>query len=114
MAPIGLLGRIKRLQGQRVEGFRILVGGGSGHTPALGRQLHDFVPAKEVDEAVAWLVQEYRRVADNGDITFVDFIADEFSRLKEAFERRFGFAEETQAEKHGQAPVASAIGPTAA
>ena len=91
VAPIGLLGRMKRLQGKLVEGFRISIGGGSGQTPALGHQLHDFVPAEDVDEAVSWLVQRCGR-SDN--LSMPDFSAVEFNHLEEEFRLRFGVVDE--------------------
>jgi len=94
VAPIGLLGRIKRLQGKRVEGFRVFIGGGSGQSSALGRQLHDFVPAEDVDEAVSWLVQRCGRATDGvGDLTLPEFSSIEFKRFEEEFCRRFGVVE---------------------
>lgn len=90
VAPIGLLGRMKKVDGKRVEGFRVFVGGGSGRTPALGRQLHPFVPAEEVDKAIDLLVQTYRRLDGDGGTTFIDFVDREFSVLEKTFNQRFG------------------------
>lgn len=89
VAPIGLLGCVKKVGGKRVEGFRVLVGGGGGYTPALGRQLHPFVASEEIDEAVAFLVQTYHRLDGDSDTTFEDFVEREFSYLQEIFHRRF-------------------------
>ena len=91
VAPIGLLGRIKRLQGELVEGFRVSIGGGSGQTPVLGRQLHDFIPAKDVAKAVGWLVQRCTR---EGDLMLPGFSSQEFKHLEDGFRLRFGVVDE--------------------
>ena len=94
VAPVGLLGRVKRSGDNRIEGYRILAGGGSGCTPALGRELHPFVPAADVDQAVAWLVQEYCRAAEDNKTTFDDFLASEYCRLSEELARRYRISEQ--------------------
>lgn len=61
LASIGLVGRVQRVDGQPVKGFRVFVGGGEGRSPELAHELHPFVPADDIDEAVARIVQEHAR-----------------------------------------------------
>ena len=90
VADVGLVGRVQRRGDERVECFRLLVGGGKGQTPVLARQLHAAVPAEKVHEAAAWLTQEYRQARQAGSLSFADFVSGEFDRLAKAFEGRYG------------------------
>lgn len=93
VASIGLVGRIRRVGGQPVKGFRILVGGGRGSDSGLAREVHPFVPAHDIDGAVAWIVEKYRRVVDHGATTdFDEFLSKEFRGLAEMLDRRYGAA----------------------
>jgi len=91
VASIGLVGRIRRVGRQPVQGFRVFVGGGKGSDSGLAREVHPFVPADDVDEAVARIVEQYRRGVDHGAVTnFDEFLAKEFRRLAEMLDRRYG------------------------
>jgi sulfite reductase beta subunit-like hemoprotein len=63
VADVGLIGCVKRNGSTRQECFRVLVGGGKGHSPVLGRVRDAAVPADHVGEAVAELIHE-SQVAD--------------------------------------------------
>jgi sulfite reductase (NADPH) hemoprotein beta-component len=52
VADIGLVGRIRRSNGERVEAYRVLVGGSAAKEPRLGRPLHAEVPAEEVPDLI--------------------------------------------------------------
>jgi sulfite reductase beta subunit-like hemoprotein len=48
VADIGLIGRIKKdADGNKVEGFSVVTGGGMGKTPALATQYHSFISSAE-------------------------------------------------------------------
>lgn len=74
VADVGLIGRVKRIGDQRVECFRVLVGGGHGQTPDLAREVHPAVPADKLHETVVELTRELsdareasQRSADSGE-----------------------------------------------
>ncbi|MFW6169396.1 MAG: hypothetical protein ACODAD_02820 [Planctomycetota bacterium] len=91
VAPIGLIGRKRVMGGRSVTGFRILLGGGQGAGSGVAREIHPFVPAEEIDEAVAWIVGRYRQAVDDGVTTnFNEMISNEFKGLGETLNRRFG------------------------
>jgi sulfite reductase beta subunit-like hemoprotein len=91
VASIGLVGRIQRIESQPVQGFRVLVGGGEGRDPGLARELHPFVAADDIDEAVGWIVEEYERAVDRNAATdFNAFLSENFPGLAETLDRRYG------------------------
>jgi len=57
-AHIGLVGRVKVIDGERVDGFRVFIGGTKGKTSVLGSLACEFVPADEVDKFIALLLKE--------------------------------------------------------
>lgn len=91
LASIGLVGRVRKVGGRRVSGFRILVGGGQGANSVLAREVCPFVSADRVDEAVEWIVNGHRRAVDHGSVADLDeFCSTEFEHLADMLERRFG------------------------
>jgi sulfite reductase beta subunit-like hemoprotein len=57
VASIGLIGRIQKEQnGNLVEGFSIVIGGGMGKSPVLAHKQADFVSSTEVPQAVKKLI----------------------------------------------------------
>ncbi|HBO45535.1 MAG TPA: hypothetical protein DD670_16705 [Planctomycetaceae bacterium] len=90
-ARVGLVGRIQRVENTPVQGFRVLVGGGEGCDVELARELHPFISADDIDEAVSWLVGEFRRIVDCDTAANLDRVIErEFDRLEEACRRRYG------------------------
>jgi len=89
-ADIGLIGRFLRSGKGRVEGFRLMAGGGKGETPALSVELHSAIPAEDVHEAVAWLAQKYQRAQSNAAISFADFVATSGDDIRGELVRRYG------------------------
>ena len=81
VADIGLLGRIKKVDGQNRSCYRLLAGGGRGCTPALAHPLHPAVPKKRVGEVISWLVSEWSDASPDGTLLFGDFIVKEKERL---------------------------------
>jgi len=86
-ADVGLIGRIRQEQNVRTESFRLMVGGGHGRNPALGRELHPAVPARDADRAVAWLFAQYQQAKAAGRLSWDQFVERDFSRLSEALSR---------------------------
>jgi sulfite reductase beta subunit-like hemoprotein len=90
-ADIGLIGRLLRRSGQeRVEGFRLLAGGGKGQTPTLAEELHPGLFAEAAYEAVAWLAREYQRARSDRATSFADFVTASCDALRCELARRFG------------------------
>jgi sulfite reductase beta subunit-like hemoprotein len=57
VADIGLIGRIKKdADGNKVEGFSVVTGGGMGKTPELAKQYSSFIAAEEVPSFINELV----------------------------------------------------------
>ena len=57
VADIGLIGRIKKdADGNKVEGFSVLTGGGMGKTPELAKQYSSFIAAEEAPAFIKGLV----------------------------------------------------------
>jgi len=75
VADIGLIGRIKKINGRSCVCYRLLVGGGKGCTPALAQELHPAVPEERVAEVVARLASEWAAASGDGALAFSDFIA---------------------------------------
>jgi len=89
-APVGLVGRVQRVGGQPVKGFRIFVRDSQEPDSGLGREVHPFVPADDIDEAVAWIVEQYRRAVDHGAATNFDELLSKESRgLTKILDRRY-------------------------
>ena len=59
VAGIGLIGKVRKdLEGNRVEGFRVVTGGAMGTTPALAAEQSDFVLANKIPELVKNILHE--------------------------------------------------------
>lgn len=57
VADIGLIGRTKKdADGNRVEGFSVVTGGGMGKTPELAKQYSSFIAAAEAPYLIKELV----------------------------------------------------------
>jgi sulfite reductase (ferredoxin) len=67
VADIGLVGRIRRPDGERTECFQLLVGGDKGAGAQLAEPLHDAVPADQADAVVRCLLQGYAAKAAEGE-----------------------------------------------
>ncbi len=91
VTPIGLVGRVHRMHGRPVEGFKILAGGARGRGPELARELCGFVPAEEVVGAVGLIVDEYTRERERDEtLDFGRFLSEEHESLAKALEERHG------------------------
>ncbi|RJP19467.1 MAG: nitrite/sulfite reductase [Candidatus Abyssobacteria bacterium SURF_5] len=82
VADIGLIGRVKSLNGARTECYRLVAGGGSGRTADLAVPLAPAVPNDRAADAIAWLLGEYQ--AAGTGISFGRYIRQESDRLTEA------------------------------
>jgi sulfite reductase beta subunit-like hemoprotein len=80
VAEIGLVGRIRTVNGVRQECYRLFAGGGAGKSADLASELHPCVPAALVPEAVGRLAQEYRRSGAPGE-SFAAFVLRAKERL---------------------------------
>jgi sulfite reductase (ferredoxin) len=90
-ADIGLIGRVLRRDGQeRIEGFRLMAGGGKGETPLLAEELHPGLPGETVHEAVAWLAEQYRHAKGTHGMSIADFVASSGIALRDELEKRYG------------------------
>ena len=57
VADIGLIGRIKKdADGNKVEGFFVVTGGGMGKTPELAKQYHSFISSEEAPTFIKELI----------------------------------------------------------
>jgi sulfite reductase (ferredoxin) len=74
VADIGFTGRIKTIDGVRTECFRMVAGGGKGRTPILAQELHPAVPADNVGDVVAWVVEQYEQQRSSGHAAFDQFV----------------------------------------
>jgi len=81
VSDVGLIGRIKTIDGARTECFRLLAGGGKGRTPALAEELHPAAPATDVHRLVAGLLDEYEQLPPAG--SFTEFVTREKDRLSQ-------------------------------
>jgi sulfite reductase beta subunit-like hemoprotein len=64
VADIGLIGRIKKdADGNKVEGFSVVTGGGMGKTPELAKQYSSFIAAEEAPSFIKGLVEKTGREA---------------------------------------------------
>jgi len=61
VADIGLIGRLRRVRGERKEHFRLLIGGGCGRTPEMGVKVHPAVPIADVRRVVGLLIEDWRQ-----------------------------------------------------
>jgi len=57
VADIGLIGRMKSVDGTAKEHFRVLAEGGKGTTPAIGHEVHPAVAEAEIGEFVTKMLQ---------------------------------------------------------
>ncbi len=81
VADVGLVGRIRTVNGVRLECYRLLAGGGAGKSPNLSNELHPCVPATEVPETVRRIADEYVRSCGERAESFGAFISREKARL---------------------------------
>lgn len=88
VADIGLVGRLKTLDGVKRECFRLLAGGGNGATDGLGIELHPAVPAPDVPAARRIVSGEYE---ENGgaSVSFAGFVSAEEERLRALLAEKF-------------------------
>jgi sulfite reductase beta subunit-like hemoprotein len=66
VADMGLVGRIKTMDGVRTEAFRLLAGGERGRGPGLAVELAEAVPARLAADAAAIMAREYALAAKSG------------------------------------------------
>jgi len=67
VADIGLVGRVKTINGKRQDCYRLIIGGGNGRGPQLGEQWHPAVPAEAVPEVVEQLIDAYLAEGEPGE-----------------------------------------------
>jgi sulfite reductase beta subunit-like hemoprotein len=84
VADIGLVGRIRTVNGVRQECYRLLAGGGAGRTANLANELHPCVPAAQVPETVRRIADEYVRSCGERAESFGAFISREKAQLSAA------------------------------
>jgi sulfite reductase beta subunit-like hemoprotein len=89
VADIGLVGRIRSVNGARQECYRLFAGGGAGKTAVLASELHPCVPAAQVPETVRRIADEYLRSSGERGESFGAFISREKARLSAALAARF-------------------------
>lgn len=81
VAEIGLVGRIRTVNGVRQECYRLLAGGGAGRTANLANELHPCVPATEVPATVRRIADEYVRSCGERAESFGAFVSREKAQL---------------------------------
>jgi sulfite reductase beta subunit-like hemoprotein len=81
VADIGLVGRIRTVNGVRQECYRLLAGGGAGRTANLATELHPCVPATQVPETVRQIADEYVRSCGERAESFGAFVSREKAQL---------------------------------
>lgn len=81
VADIGLVGRLKTVNGVKAQCYRLLAGGGGGATAALSRELHGAVPAGRVRDAVRLVRSEYEKSGGSRAAPFADFVCAGIERL---------------------------------
>jgi sulfite reductase beta subunit-like hemoprotein len=81
VADIGLVGRIRSVNGVRQECYRLFAGGGAGKTADLANELHPCVPATQVPETVGQLADEYIRSSGERGESFGAFVSRAKARL---------------------------------
>ncbi|MFO1103395.1 MAG: NirA family protein [Methylocystis sp.] len=75
IGDIGLIGARVPIndEGDTVEGYHILIGGGFAEDARIAAELHQNVKAEEAPEAVAKILRAYRKNRASAEETFVDF-----------------------------------------
>lgn len=73
VADIGLVGRMKTVDGLSREHWRLFAGGGRGMSPQLAAEIHPAVPADDAPAIVAALAEEFAR--DGNGSPFAKFAA---------------------------------------
>ncbi|MFC1735566.1 hypothetical protein ACFL1X_05575 [Candidatus Hydrogenedentota bacterium] len=86
VADIGLVGRLKTVDGERIPHYRVLAGGGGGSTDVLAIELNAAMPESEIPRAVNCLIHEWGIARSQETVTFADFIARDHERLAEELE----------------------------
>ena len=92
VGDIGLIGTMKSISGQRVDCFRLLIGGGQGRSRQLGRGIHPAVPRAAVPEVISLLVARFREWRPNETATFEEFAAQAGDELEAELAARFSSA----------------------
>jgi len=90
IGDIGLIGaRVETSEeGDTVEGYHIMVGGGFGHDAAIGRELYQNVKAEDAPKTVERMLKAYLANRASRDETFLVFTRrHEIDALKQMFER---------------------------
>jgi sulfite reductase beta subunit-like hemoprotein len=81
VAGLGLVGRLKTINGEQRPHYRLLAGGGQGETAELAIELHGAVPLERVGEAAEWLLQEWTNARHGAEERLADFVRRERERL---------------------------------
>jgi sulfite reductase beta subunit-like hemoprotein len=81
VADIGLIGRVRSIDGARRECYKLVAAGGGGKTDELAIPLASAVTAEQVPQVVEWLLEQYGN-SKNG-LSFGQFI-----RLKQGHLRK--------------------------
>lgn len=84
VADIGLTGTKKKVDGERVQCFRLLAGGGLGKSPGLGTELHAAVPQPQAASVIRWLVEQY---ADSTCHSMTEFVNENSADLQNEAEQ---------------------------
>jgi sulfite reductase (ferredoxin) len=80
IAPLGLIGLRRKIDGESRDCFRVLAGGENGRGPAMGEELHPAIPADRIESVVGRLVDEFKKSAHKGE--WQSFVRTESEHLK--------------------------------
>lgn len=73
VADIGLVGCLRKVDGELRMYARLLAGGGRGQYPELAEELHPAVPVEQVGSTISHLVSRWQIARDNGTGSFGEF-----------------------------------------
>ena len=81
VADLGLIGRIKTVDGEKRPHYRLSAGGGRGCSARLAVELHAAVPREQVGPVAGWLIEQWQAAQVEAPLSFADFVAREQERL---------------------------------
>jgi sulfite reductase (ferredoxin) len=88
VADIGLIGRVRNIDGARYECFKLVAGGGGGKTAELAIPLASAIPSEQASDVVNRLLEEYSSPSERAS-SFAQFIHLEQDGLKNSIVREF-------------------------
>jgi sulfite reductase (ferredoxin) len=81
VADIGLIGRLKTVDGVKRAHYRLLAGGGLGCSHRLALELHPGLLLEQIGVAVEWLVDQWQRAGTGARQALGEFVAQEHEYL---------------------------------